>query len=241
MGPIGSPGATGRRGPTGSGAPGPMGPTGLPGDTGPQGPPGLPGPSSSGERGLPGLPGPRGIPGFQNGGVTYTRWGKTSCRSGVSLVYAGRTGVSYATHGGGGNYLCMPDDPQYLSRYRLGVQGRSYVYGAEYEGPPLASGRSNHNAPCTICHIPDKLSVIMIPAKYTCPSGWTREYYGYLMSESTNNSRSTYECVDISMESIPGSENRGTFFMLKLIVMEWPVLLTIIIKNLALSYVTNKQ
>ncbi len=74
-------------------APGPMGPTGLPGDTGPQGPPGLPGPSSSGERGVPGLPGPRGIPGIQNGGVTYTRWGKTSCRSGVSLVYAGRTGV----------------------------------------------------------------------------------------------------------------------------------------------------
>ncbi len=29
--------------------------------------------------------------------------------------------------------------------------------------------------------------------------------------------------------------------MLKLIVMEWPVLLTIIIKNLAVSYAANKQ
>ncbi len=85
----------------------------------------------TGERGVPGLPGPRGVPGPQNGGVTYTRWGKTSCRSGVSLVYAGRTGVSYA--GGGGNFLCMPGDPQYLSRYIPGVQGESYVYGRKSE------------------------------------------------------------------------------------------------------------
>ncbi len=115
MGPIGYPGATGRRGPIGFGAPGPVGPTGLPGDTGPQGPSGLPGRTGSGERGLPG---PRGMHGSQNGGVTYTRWGKTSCRSEVSQVYAGRTGVSYAGHsGGGGNDLCMPDDPQYLQTY----------------------------------------------------------------------------------------------------------------------------
>ncbi len=123
-------------------------------------------------------------------------------------MHAGRTGVSFARHsGGGGNYLCMPDDPQYLETYIPGVQGKSYVYGTEYEGPPLVSGRIQHNAPCAVCHIPDKLSVIMIPAKYTCLSGWTREYYGYLMSEHVNNNRSTYECVDISMESIPGSQN----------------------------------
>ena len=33
----------------------------------------------------------------------------------------------------------------------------------------------------------------------------------------------------------------GTSIMLKLIVMEWPVLLTIIIKNLAVSYAANEQ
>ncbi len=122
-------------------------------------------------------------------------------------MYAGRTGVSYATHGGGGNYLCMPDDAQYLETYAPGVQGKSYVYGTEYEGPPLVSGHVQHYAPCTVCHVPEKFSFIMIPAKYTCPSGWTREYYGYLMSEHVTFSRSTYECVDFSMESIPGSKN----------------------------------
>ena len=45
----------------------------------------------------------------------------------------------------------------------------------------------------------------MIPAKTTCPSGWIREHYGYLMSESTPNRRSEYACVDMTMESIPGS------------------------------------
>ena len=49
----------------------------------------------------------------------------------------------------------------------------------------------------------------MIPAKLTCPSGWTREYYGYLMAEHVDRSygRTMYTCVDHIMESVPGSEN----------------------------------
>ena len=121
-------------------------------------------------------------------------------------MYAGRTGSSYHAHSGGGaNYICMPNDPEYSS-YIPGVQGRSYVYGTEYEGPPLAPGRNQHNAPCAVCDVPDKSRVLMIPAKLTCPSGWTREYYGYLMSERYNNHRTTYTCVDQIMESVPGSQ-----------------------------------
>ena len=45
----------------------------------------------------------------------------------------------------------------------------------------------------------------MIPAQITCPSSWTREYYGYLMTERHDHYRSTFECVDQSPESIPGS------------------------------------
>ena len=47
----------------------------------------------------------------------------------------------------------------------------------------------------------------MIPAKTTCPSGWTREYYGYIASESKTNRRTMYECMDMAMESIPESQN----------------------------------
>jgi hypothetical protein len=89
----------------------------------------------------------------------------------------------------------MPDDPQYTLPFQPGVQGHSYVYGTEYEGPPLVSGREQHNAPCAICYIPTKHTVIMIPAK---TSGWTREYYGYLMSKHKIFSRTMYECVDMA-------------------------------------------
>ena len=45
----------------------------------------------------------------------------------------------------------------------------------------------------------------MIPAQYTCPSSWTREYYGYLMAQHYGYHRSTFECMDQSPQSVPGS------------------------------------
>lgn len=45
----------------------------------------------------------------------------------------------------------------------------------------------------------------MIPGTVECPSLWTREYYGYVMTERTM-SRNSYECVDADAEIIPGSE-----------------------------------
>ena len=57
----------------------------------------------------------------------------------------------------------------------------------------------------------------MIPGKYTCPQGWTREYYGYLMAERSwqSHRRSTFECVDAEAETTSGgqsNENGGRFF-----------------------------
>ena len=45
----------------------------------------------------------------------------------------------------------------------------------------------------------------MVPAKTQCPTDWTVEYVGYLMTQWYNtNGRSMYECVDKNPESIPG-------------------------------------
>ncbi len=120
-------------------------------------------------------------------------------------MYAGRTGVSYQSHAGGGNYLCMPNDPEYRLRYCSGVQGNSYVYGTEYEYLVRSNQNDQYNAPCAVCYVPTKHTVLMIPAKISCPSGWTREYYGYLMAERTSHRRSTYACVDNMLERIPNS------------------------------------
>ena len=48
----------------------------------------------------------------------------------------------------------------------------------------------------------------MIPAKTSCPSSWTREYYGYLMAAHIGHHRSTFECVDKDQESVLGSGGR---------------------------------
>ena len=134
---------------------------GMPGAQGPTGPPGEPGeaggpPGPQGQTGASGPPGEKGAvgpAGPRSGGVTYTRWGKSSCPNvtGTELVYAGRAGGSFYTDtGGGANYLCMPLDPEYTLAYEAGVRGHSYVYGAEYEHP--LQGSHQHNVPCAVCY-----------------------------------------------------------------------------------------
>ena len=45
----------------------------------------------------------------------------------------------------------------------------------------------------------------MIPAWHHCPSQWTLEYTGYLMTEGYDFSKATYECVDKDAQSVPGN------------------------------------
>ena len=163
---------------------------GLPGRDGPQGPAGHPGPS-----------------GAKSGGATYSRWGNNGCptATGTEQVYSGITAGSPWNHvGGGANYLCMPEDPEYTLRYNSnGPSYKALLFGTEYEFPVL--GQHEHNVPCAVCHVSTRSAVLMIPGKTTCPPTWTREYYGYLMAEHHGHKRSLYECVDIGMESISGS------------------------------------
>ena len=212
-----------------SGPPGPPGLRGEPGQQGPIGSPGYPGLSGrdgrdgmkgeAGDVGSPGVPGVPGPPGPKCGGTVYVRWGKTSCPDDIDtqLVYSGRAGKAlYNQKGGGINYQCFPEDPEY-SHYTAGVRGRSHVYGVEYEVPISQLGSINlnhHNAPCAVCLATTRVAVVMIPAKLTCPSGWIREYNGYLMSEHRNHNSATFECIDHDAEAVPGTEadiNGGLF------------------------------
>ena len=148
-------------------------------------------------------------------GAVYTRWGRTTCpsTSGTQLLYAGRAaGSKWNDQGGGANYLCVPEQPQYLS-YTPGTQnGRAFLYGAEYETGGSHSGDNGpfqsvaeHNVPCAVCYTSTRGTVVMIPARYTCPSSWTREYYGYLMANYWGHHRTMFECVDRFPQTVPGS------------------------------------
>ena len=227
MGPPGPTGPRGEKGDQGElGLPGPQGEVGQPGQgerglPGSQGPPGGSGPQGAvgekGDRGDPGLPGPQGPQGAQGpptGGAVYVRWGRTSCPTGQGsqLVYSGRAGGSRAGQiGGAANHLCMPDNPEHL-QYRSGAQGYSYVYGVELvmsTNQPLYSV-NRHNMPCALCYTTTRDTILMVPAKLTCPTNWTVEYTGYLMSEHQNHYRSTYECVDKNPESVPGLDGSSS-------------------------------
>ena len=112
----------------------------------------------------------------------------------------------------------MPDNPEHL-QYGSGVRGDSSVYGVEFHtqerNQPLSSVGS-HNVPCAVCFAATRDTILMIPAKLTCPTNWTLEYTGYLMTEFYGHRRSTYECVDKDPESVSGlnayTTNSAFFF-----------------------------
>ena len=212
-GEIGPPGATGSPGATGpQGEPGLRGPVGPQGRQGARGLQGLPGNDGrdgdtgiTGPPGDVGQPGPRGEPGIPGNGSVgsiYTRWGNSLCPDvpGTQLVYAGKTGGSFANNGGGANHICMPPNPDYILATRRWIQGYAYVYGTEYENPIV--GTDDSNVPCAVCYT-TRSTVMMIPAKTSCPPSWTKEYIGYLMTERQDLQRSMYECVDSNQEPIP--------------------------------------
>ena len=125
---------------------------------------------------------------INGGGTVYVRWGHDQCSSTVQLVYSGRAGESHYQHSGGGsNPQCLPLDPNFLTPIS-GTQYRTLMYGAEYQthtdSNSYLHGRYNTDVPCAVCHVSNRTAVYMVPAKYTCPTGWTREYYGYLMAEN---------------------------------------------------------
>ena len=146
----------------------------------------------------------------RNGETVYVRWGNDECPSTAQLMYSGRAGGSHWNQAGGGsNPQCLPLDPNFLTTIS-GSQYRGHIYGAEYQtytdSNSHVHGHHNTDVPCAVCHVSNRTAVYMVPAKYTCPSGWTTEYYGYLMSERHNHvGRSQYTCVDIAFKSVTGS------------------------------------
>ena len=163
-----------------------------------------------GEPGFPGDPGPQGVScdcSGSSGGVTYVRWGRTVC-NGSDVVYMGRAaGSRWDVSGGTSDYICLPNVPEYGRRFQPGAQLYSALHGVEYQtfaGAPL-DGVHDHNAPCVVCHASGRTSLLMLPARRSCPDEtWTREYEGYLMSGFGGGSRRSAVCVDESAQMLDG-------------------------------------
>ena len=171
-GPKGEKGDEGRRG--------------VKSDQGDQGPPGIQGSQGEkgqlGYRGSKGRKGEIGDKGDTNSGSTYIRWGRDDCPSGAVALYSGRAaGTKWSARGGTSDYSCLPDNPQYGSTH---TDTSSPLYGVEYHTWPTSSPRApSENVPCVVCYVATRSAMFVQQASYLCPSGWSREYYGYMMSD----------------------------------------------------------
>ena len=136
----------------------------------------------------------------------------------LSLFEGYTAGPLYNTGGGGSNFLCLPENPQWKN-YMDGHQNSASIYGVEYE--LFNSGRHHNNifsennnggnplldnpAPCAFCYVGGRSTILMIPARTQCPDGWTMEYAGYVVSDrNTHTHRSNYICWDEAPEVAVG-------------------------------------
>ncbi|XP_077869404.1 uncharacterized protein LOC144360708 [Saccoglossus kowalevskii] len=174
------------------GMPGRDGRDGSPGNIGPRGEPGPPG--------NPGVPGESGIPGKAGPGIIG--------------------GAHYTQTGSGSNHQCLPLNPIF-DDVVIGTGGsRSLMYGTEYETSNFAplAGVHDHDAVCAVCKVNSRSSVLMVPARNECPSDqWTREYYGYLMSDYHGHKRSEFICVDRNPEGRMASNTNSDGALLYLV------------------------
>ena len=140
--------------------------------------------------------------------VTYIRWGNSTCPNGADTIYSGvMAGSDHLKEGAAVDPQCLPPDPQYLE-YQPGYQNYGQLLGTEYQthSPSPLDHSFNRNVPCALCQVYGHTNKIMIPSHYKCPSGWRRQYYGYLMTGHHGHKAATqYTCVDKSLEQVPGS------------------------------------
>ena len=177
---------------------------GLPGRDGKDGEPGERG--EKGERGDQGETGPQGPPGPRVAGATYVRWGRTTCPTelGTQLLYSGRAaGPRYIFQGSGADLLCLPDIPEYFDANSPN-NAEARLFGVEFDSAVAGSSLLNHNLACAVCYTPTRVAMVMIPAWFHCPTSWTKEYIGYVMTEHRTHYRLQHVCVDQNAEFLPG-------------------------------------
>ena len=103
------------------------------------------------------------------------------------------------------NYLCLPKDPEFPDDVQAGLQTGAYIWGVEYEtwnSQRFFYSMKNHDAPCAVCEVQGRNQVLMIPAKKTCPTGWTLEYEGILASDHYQHKHGAeFVCVSGGIEA----------------------------------------
>jgi len=97
--------------------------------------------------------------------------------------------------GSGSDLLCVPTSPEWRTSGGSAADDRDsergelvgVMYGRDVYGTFSFENNGNvdiwqHLATCVVCHVTLRSSILMIPAMVQCPTNWTTEYSGVLMS-----------------------------------------------------------
>ena len=158
-----------------------------------------------------------------NAGTVYTRWGRTSCPgNGTDIVYSGYAAGGYFTHNGRSpELLCLPEDPEWGTYDESLNNNGGFIYGAEYElkerGRDKIFGENidDQDVLCAVCEVKQRTRHLMISGRITCYNGWTREYWGYLMtSHYSHSTQAEYYCIDAKPDVLPeGAADQNGFLL----------------------------
>ncbi|XP_061166778.1 short-chain collagen C4-like [Saccostrea echinata] len=143
-------------------------------------------------------------------GQTYIIWGKKTCPAlnGTHTVYSGiSSGRQYTNAGSGSNTLCLPHNPDPAPvDYPKSFQGNNpsfsgSLHGAEYQFT-YRNIAIDDDVPCAVCMVTNAASTLMVPAKTSCPAGWTVQYTGVLTSgsDASGHYGTDYLCLDENPE-----------------------------------------
>ncbi|XP_071139150.1 uncharacterized protein [Mytilus edulis] len=154
---------------------------------------------------------------FQNNpsGSVYIRWGRRDCpTNSTEIVYTGiAAGGHYSNQGRAANPVCVPHDPDLGQVSHETVFGS--LFGMEYETNDFGSNLIDKDVPCAVCRVNHASTILMIPGKYQCYSGWKSEYSGNLMSGFYGHAgASQFICVDNSPDILEaGSRNDNGYLL----------------------------
>ena len=110
--------------------------------------------------------------------------------------------------GNGVTTLCLPHDPEALPAdfptHTDAYPYAAYIFGAEYQFG-YKNIDVNDDVPCAVCHAQTSASVLMIPAKRTCPGEWMMQYSGFLSAERYDHTGADYICVALYGDYFEGT------------------------------------
>ena len=136
--------------------------------------------------------------------VTYIRWGNSTCEYGADTMYSGFAGGGHYSHKD--HLLICCAFPQIHSTTVVTQVVANTSMEWKYEISGVNSHAYDRNMPCALCKVTGRSTTIMIPSRYECPVGWRKEYNGYIMAGYHGQEGSSmYNCIDKSLEQIPGS------------------------------------